>query len=271
MPYGAGHGRRTAGTRRRARRPQTVGGGLDRGDVRAVPALGHVLPAMGYSAEQLDELARTIRAVDCDVVVSGTPVDLERLVDSGHPIRRARRTRVKVIGRPRPGRRAGTAPTICTVTSALAGVRREDEGTHTCRALTPSAVAADDLPLPGRLARSSSAGSRRATRRRSRALYEETFARRPVPPLLLGEHAAGVPERWSRVEERGGSGLVAVVSDEGGRAHRRRSGFGMLPSGDGGSRSRLPTGGADGSARTSSTCSSERRPAVASRTWRRRS
>jgi predicted GTPase len=42
---------------------------------------------MGYSDRQLHELERTINAAECDVVVSGTPVDLGRLIDSKHPIR----------------------------------------------------------------------------------------------------------------------------------------------------------------------------------------
>ncbi len=53
------------------------------------PGIGPVLPAMGYSPEQLDDLARTIRAVECDVVVTGTPVDLSRLLDVRHPLRHA--------------------------------------------------------------------------------------------------------------------------------------------------------------------------------------
>jgi predicted GTPase len=57
---------------------------------REYPWLGPVVPALGYGAEQLAELAATIRAVDCDVVVLGTPVDLARLVELGHPARRAR-------------------------------------------------------------------------------------------------------------------------------------------------------------------------------------
>ena len=48
-----------------------------------------VLPAMGYSDEQLHDLERTIDACDCDVVVSGTPIDLSRIVRSRHPIRHA--------------------------------------------------------------------------------------------------------------------------------------------------------------------------------------
>ncbi|HEU5302343.1 MAG TPA: cyclic 2,3-diphosphoglycerate synthase [Acidimicrobiia bacterium] len=53
------------------------------------PHLGAALPAMGYSPEQLDDLAATIRAVACDVVVTGTPIDLGRLIDVGHPLRHA--------------------------------------------------------------------------------------------------------------------------------------------------------------------------------------
>ncbi|HYA09242.1 MAG TPA: cyclic 2,3-diphosphoglycerate synthase [Gaiellaceae bacterium] len=49
------------------------------------PHLGPVLPAMGYSDEQLAELAATIEASDCDVVVTGTPIDLSRLIRSRHP------------------------------------------------------------------------------------------------------------------------------------------------------------------------------------------
>lgn len=54
------------------------------------PGLGPVLPAMGYSLEQVHELEATIRAVDCDVVVCGTPFDLARVVDADRPVRRAR-------------------------------------------------------------------------------------------------------------------------------------------------------------------------------------
>jgi predicted GTPase len=47
------------------------------------------LPAMGYSPQQLQELEETINAATCDVVVTGTPIDLGRLIESKHPIRHA--------------------------------------------------------------------------------------------------------------------------------------------------------------------------------------
>jgi predicted GTPase len=54
------------------------------------PQLTNVLPAMGYSDEQLRELEQTIDSAECDVVVTGTPIDLSRLIDTRHPIRHVR-------------------------------------------------------------------------------------------------------------------------------------------------------------------------------------
>ena len=54
------------------------------------PKLGPVLPAMGYSASELDALARSIDAAPVDVVVSGTPIDLSALVKLNKPVVRAR-------------------------------------------------------------------------------------------------------------------------------------------------------------------------------------
>jgi predicted GTPase len=54
------------------------------------PHLGAVLPAMGYSEEQIKELEMTINAADCDVVVVGTPIDLRRLLKLNKPVVRVR-------------------------------------------------------------------------------------------------------------------------------------------------------------------------------------
>jgi predicted GTPase len=43
---------------------------------------------MGYGKAQLHELEATIRATPCDVVIVGTPIDLRRVLDPGHPLRR---------------------------------------------------------------------------------------------------------------------------------------------------------------------------------------
>jgi predicted GTPase len=53
------------------------------------PHLHSVLPAMGYSAEQLQALQDTINNTPTDVVVSATPIDLEALIEVNKPIVRA--------------------------------------------------------------------------------------------------------------------------------------------------------------------------------------
>ncbi len=46
--------------------------------------LGIILPAMGYGKKQVDELEKTINAIDCDLVLIGTPIDLSRIVNIKH-------------------------------------------------------------------------------------------------------------------------------------------------------------------------------------------
>ncbi|MFB6267760.1 MAG: cyclic 2,3-diphosphoglycerate synthase [Halodesulfurarchaeum sp.] len=54
------------------------------------PHLGNVLPAMGYSDEQVRELEQSINNVDCDVVLAGTPIDLAKVIDVDTPVIRVR-------------------------------------------------------------------------------------------------------------------------------------------------------------------------------------
>jgi predicted GTPase len=54
------------------------------------PHLNSLVPAMGYSDEQIDELEQTINSVPCDVVVIGTPIDLTRIAKIEKPTTRAR-------------------------------------------------------------------------------------------------------------------------------------------------------------------------------------
>jgi predicted GTPase len=58
-------------------------------DVYARYEIGPVLPAMGYSAEQLKEFESMINAADADVVVIATPIDLRKLVSIEKPAVRA--------------------------------------------------------------------------------------------------------------------------------------------------------------------------------------
>lgn len=54
------------------------------------PHLENVLPAMGYDDDQLAALRESIEASPADVVVSGSPIDLARLIRVSKPIVRAR-------------------------------------------------------------------------------------------------------------------------------------------------------------------------------------
>ena len=99
MPFGAGLvAARQAGAARIAD-PRPLAVGSLRDVFERWPQLTDVLPAMGYSDEQLRELEQTVNRVECDVVVTGTPIDLGRLIDSRHPIRHVR-YELEEIGRP---------------------------------------------------------------------------------------------------------------------------------------------------------------------------
>lgn len=52
--------------------------------------LDKVLPAMGYGEKQTRELAATINRIDCDLVVSATPIDLNRVIRVNKPMLRVR-------------------------------------------------------------------------------------------------------------------------------------------------------------------------------------
>ena len=136
MPFGAGTVATTAaGGELVDPRPYAVGSLAE--VYKKYPHLGRVLPAMGYGDEQLADLVATIAATPCDVVVTGTPIDLAatvraRLGDQaiGHPVRHVRyelgetaqaslaevlrpfieRWRISRAGPEPPGSTKGTAP-----------------------------------------------------------------------------------------------------------------------------------------------------------------
>jgi predicted GTPase len=45
-----------------------------------------ILPAMGYGAEQVADLEKTIEATPCDVVISATPIDITRVLKVSKPM-----------------------------------------------------------------------------------------------------------------------------------------------------------------------------------------
>ncbi len=57
---------------------------------REYPHLGTILPAMGYSKRQLEELEQTINSSECDSVLIGTPVDLRHLLNINKPAAKVR-------------------------------------------------------------------------------------------------------------------------------------------------------------------------------------
>ena len=69
-------------------RPFAVGSIID--TFEKYPHLINVLPAIGYGKKQIKELEQTINNTECDVVISGTPIDLTRILKTNKPIVRIR-------------------------------------------------------------------------------------------------------------------------------------------------------------------------------------
>ncbi len=64
-------------------RPYTTGTISD--TFEKYPNIGPLLPAMGYSDQQIADLNTTINQTDCDTVIIGTPIDLRRLININKP------------------------------------------------------------------------------------------------------------------------------------------------------------------------------------------
>lgn len=62
--------------------------------------LDMALPALGYSEKQLNELETVINSVDCDIVLSGTPIDITRVVNVNKRIIRVRYETLEPNGTP---------------------------------------------------------------------------------------------------------------------------------------------------------------------------
>jgi predicted GTPase len=67
-------------------RPYAVGSLAD--VFRAFPHLAQVVPAMGYSPDQLSDLKATLEAIPCDLILSATPVALGDLLHLVRPLLR---------------------------------------------------------------------------------------------------------------------------------------------------------------------------------------
>lgn len=64
-------------------RPYTVGKLSE--TFKIYPNIGTLLPAMGYGTQQLKDLEATINNTDCDAVIIGTPIDLNRVINIKKP------------------------------------------------------------------------------------------------------------------------------------------------------------------------------------------
>jgi predicted GTPase len=64
-------------------RPFTVGKLAETFEI--YPQIGDLLPAMGYGEQQVQDLEATINNTDCDSVIIGTPIDLNRVVNISKP------------------------------------------------------------------------------------------------------------------------------------------------------------------------------------------
>ena len=100
MPFGAGvvAARRFGAARLVDPRPSAVGS--IREVLERYPALEPLVPAMGYGAAQVSDLEATLNAVDADLVLSATPIDLTRLLRLNKPIVRVRYELAQIGGTP---------------------------------------------------------------------------------------------------------------------------------------------------------------------------
>lgn len=90
MPYGAATvvAKRAGAKEIIDPRPYAVGSIVETFNI--YKHLTNVLPAIGYGSKQIKELEQTINNADCDLVVSGTPIDISRLIKSNKQIVRVR-------------------------------------------------------------------------------------------------------------------------------------------------------------------------------------
>jgi predicted GTPase len=63
------------------------------------PETGTILPAVGYGDAMMHDLEETINKADVDLVLSGTPIDLTRVITINKPIQRVR-YELQEIGEP---------------------------------------------------------------------------------------------------------------------------------------------------------------------------
>ncbi len=87
LPYGAGYvAAKKYGAEVIDPRPYAVG--IIKRMYEEYPHMGPVLPSTGYAPDQLRDLEETLKRIECDAVVLGTPADLTKLIKIDKPVAR---------------------------------------------------------------------------------------------------------------------------------------------------------------------------------------
>ncbi len=90
MPYGAGMIAAQKFDAAKIVDPRPYAVGTIKETFNKYPNTGPVLPAMGYSEDQIRDLELTINNVDCDLVLFSTPIQLKRILSIHKPAIRVR-------------------------------------------------------------------------------------------------------------------------------------------------------------------------------------
>jgi predicted GTPase len=100
MRYGAGvvAARRFGAAELADPRPHAVGSIVD--VLAARPDLEPLVPAVGYGASQVEDLQSTLNAIEADVVLAATPIDLTRIMRLNKPVTRIRYELSQAEGEP---------------------------------------------------------------------------------------------------------------------------------------------------------------------------
>lgn len=98
-PYGAGYVAARTYEASEVIDPRPYAKGIIAEMYRRYPHMGPVVPSTGYTEEQRRDLEETLNSIPADVIVSSTPIDLERILRLNKPVVRVR-YRVKVVEGP---------------------------------------------------------------------------------------------------------------------------------------------------------------------------
>ena len=90
MPFGAGYVLAKQMGAKEIVDPHPFAKGSLQGVFRKFQHLVDCLPAMGYGNEQIKDLQETVKSVDCDCVIAGTPINLRNIIIFDKPCVRAR-------------------------------------------------------------------------------------------------------------------------------------------------------------------------------------